>query len=548
MKSMIFSVTLLSALALTACNDDNFTGDPAKEITGYFAASEEAGYSTYYKPAIGRVGDPMPFYDEKAGNYKVMYLQEYDNNRPYRYHPIWAIETSDGANYRDLGEWLPTGGTDHEQDAALGTGCCYYCKADGLYYIYYTGHNGSLPNVEAVMRASSPDLKIWTKDNLWTLYGKDYGYSSEDFRDPQIFEEGGKYHMIVATRPITGGDPCFAEFVSTDMKNWEKGERIKMIWDRFLECPDIFQMGGKWYCVYSESFKASWSRKVKYMMADSWEELKQCFNDGPKWPESAREGVLDTRAFYAGKTAGHGSERYIWGWCPTRPNGDNGNVGAGDGNEPSWSGALVCHKVAQDADGLLYLTAVPAMAAKYNKPAEVSVIATGDDDAQYRGIGYQNYTMYSRLGYHNHISFTVKTASANDNFAVSFGRSTENVYGTTLRVNNAHWDASWNEEKRDLARVEFFVEKRVQIINRVTNEVEEVDASVFVEAAEGNFYRRPADNIYNIDIYTDNSVVVMYVNGTGCFTSRIYGAAMNNWSINTISGNITVSDVKVASY
>ena len=528
---------MLSALALTACSDDNFTGDPAKEITGYFAAQEENGYSTYYKPALGRVGDPMPFYDEKAGNYKVMYLQEYDNNRPYRFHPIWAIETSDGANYRDLGEWLPTGGTDGEQDAALGTGCCYYCKADGLYYIYYTGHNGSLANVEAVMRATSPDLKTWTKDNLWTLYGKDFGYSAVDFRDPQIFEEGGKYHMIVATRPVWGGDPCFAEFVSSDMKKWEKGEQIKMIWDRFLECPDVFQMGSKWYCIYSESVKTSWSRKVKYMMADSWEELKKCFNDGPKWPEFAREGVLDTRAFYAGKTAGHGDERYIWGWCPTRPNGDNANVGGGDGNEPSWSGALVCHKVAQNTDGTLYLTAVPAMAAKYNKPAEANIVEKGE-----------NYTMYSRLGYHNHITFTVKTADAHDQFSVSFARSTENVYGTTLRFNNAHWDAGWNDDKKDLARVEYFVDKQVEIIDRVTDKPMLVDASVFIDGADGNFYPRPADNTYNIDIYTDNSVVVMYVNGTGCFTSRIYGAAMNCWSINTVSGNITVSDVKVTTY
>ncbi len=183
---------MLSALALTACGDDDFAGDPAKEITGTFVAKEEAGFSTYYTPAIGRVGDPMPFFDKKAGDFKVMYLQEYDNNRPYRFHPFWALQTADGANYQSLGEWLPTGGTDGEQDAALGTGCCYYCEADGLYYIYYTGHNGSLQNVEAVMRATSSDLKTWTKDNLWTLYGNDYGYSAIDFRDPQIFEEGAK--------------------------------------------------------------------------------------------------------------------------------------------------------------------------------------------------------------------------------------------------------------------------------------------------------------------------------------------------------------------
>ena len=56
-----------------------------------------------------------------------------------------------------------------------------------------------------------------------------------------------------------------------------------MIWDRMLECPDIFKMGDYWYLVYSQSFRASWSRKVKYMFADSWDALKDCFNNGPKW-------------------------------------------------------------------------------------------------------------------------------------------------------------------------------------------------------------------------------------------------------------------------
>ena len=534
MNSMINKVILLSALVLTACSDDNFVGDPVRENPGYSSAKEEAGFSTYYTPTIGRVGDPMPFFDKKSNTFKVMYLQEYDNNRPYRFHPIWAVETADGANYKDLGEWIPTGGTDKEQDAAPGTGCCYYNEADGLYYVYYTGHNGQLDNVEAVLRATSPDLKTWTKDNLWALYGKDFDYSKVDFRDPQIFEEGGKYHMIIATKPIWGGDPCFAEFISTDLKNWEKGERIKMVWDRFLECPDIFEMGGKWYCVYSESFKAEWSRKVKYMMGDSWEDLKRKFNDGPQWPEFAREGVLDTRAFYAGKTASNGTDRYIWGWCPFRENGNNEATCPDD--EPKWSGALVCHKVAQNPDGTLYLAPVPAMAEKYNKPAEVKVVKTGD-----------NYTMYGRLGYHNHISFTVKTSGANDRFGVSFARVNGNPYGTSLKFNNSHWDAGWNEDKKNLARIEYYVEKAVFFQN-LNGEWESTDVSDFIRGAEGNFYPRPADNTWNIDIYTDNSVVVVYVNGTSCFTSRIYGLTNNCWSINTYEGNISVENLTITQY
>ena len=51
-----------------------------------------------------------------------------------------------------------------------------------------------------------------------------------------------------------------------------------------------------------------------------------------------------------------------------------------------------------------------------------------------------------------------------------------------------------------------------------------------------------------VDIYTDNSVVVMYINGEYGTTQRIYGLQKNCWSVNGYGGNVTVSDVKVSSY
>ena len=314
-------------IASSACSEDNFGPDPSKDwngTTAFFNSVDESGFQTYYNPAIGRCGDPMPFYDAKEGHFKVLYLQEFDNNAAFNYHPIWGVSTADGANYQSLGEILPFGDNDYQQDAALGTGCCYYNEQAATYYIYYTGHNGNCKNREVVMRATSKDFKSWTKDELWTLKGPDYGYSGNDFRDPQVFvADDGLYHMVISTYPASGGDPVFAEFKSSDMQTWEHVGHFKMIWDRMLECPDIFKMGDWWYLVYSESVKTSWSRKVKYMMAPTYEALKTCFNDpGANWPKDGHEGVLDSRAFYAGKTASNGTDRLIWGWCPFRSGSD----------------------------------------------------------------------------------------------------------------------------------------------------------------------------------------------------------------------------------
>ena len=534
----------LSATTLASCSDDDITGDSARDWAGTttsFNPTDAKSFGTYYMPAIGRVGDPMPFFDQKAGEFKVLYLQEFDNNMSHRFHPIWGVSTKDGCNYQSLGEVLPFGSNDYVQDAALGTGCAY--EKDGVYYIFYTGHNGNCQNREVILRATSTDFKNWTKDELWALNGPDYGYSSNDFRDPQVFvADDGLYHMVISTYPKNGGDPCFAEFKSSDLKTWDHVGKFKMIWDRMLECPDIFKMGDYWYLVYSESFRASWSRKVKYMMATSYDALKACFNDpGANWPKDGREGVLDTRAFYAGKTASNGTDRFIWGWTPFRSGADihekNINVGAGDGNEPNWSGALVCHKVIQHSDGTLSLGAVPAMAAKYDKQQTVNVMSSKGYD---NGIlkGDDAYVLYNRLGNCNHISFTVTTSNNWDKFGISFVRSTDEEFYYTLVV---------NPEKENLRKVNFEQEGyRIKI--KDNGEKEKINGKGFIEAADGYGFSRPADNVYNIDIYTDNSVLVMYINDIVCYTQRIYGIQKNCWSVNNYGGSITVSNVKVFNY
>ena len=543
MKKMIYSVfaIMLSATVLTACSEDDYSADPAKDWAGtanFFLSADDEGFNTYYMPAIGRCGDPMPFYDQKAGEFKVLYLQEYDNNGPC-YHPFWGVSTKDGANYQSLGEVLPTGLSTKEADASLGTGCAVYNEQDGLYYIYYTGHNVLLQDVEVVMRATSPDFKTWTKDNTWVLRGQEYGYSATDFRDPQVFRaDDGLWHMIIAS------NLRFAEFKSSDMKTWEHVGQFPMIWDRMCECPDIFQMGDYWYMVYSEGYRADWSRKVKYMMATTYEGLKACFNDpGANWPKDGHEGVLDSRAFYAGKTATNGTDRYIWGWSPYRSGATihEKNINVGAEGEPNWSGALVCHKIIQHADGTLTLGEVPAMKAKYNNDQTVAVMASN---------GYNNgtltgddaYVLYNRLGSHNHISLTVTTSNNWDKFGISLVRSTDADFYYTMVV---------NPEDENHRKVNF-EQEGYRIVRELDENGKEVEKKVygkgFVAGIDGYWFQRPTDNVYHIDIYTDNSVLVMYINDVCAYTQRIYGIQKNCWSINNYGGSITISDVKVSQY
>ena len=104
MKTMIYAgvAAMLGGVLLAGCAKKDFGPDPQKDWAGttyFFESADEAGFQTYYNPAVGRCGDPMPFYDQKAGEFKVLYLQEYVKNSAYNYHPYWGVSTKDGANY-----------------------------------------------------------------------------------------------------------------------------------------------------------------------------------------------------------------------------------------------------------------------------------------------------------------------------------------------------------------------------------------------------------------------------------------------------------------
>ena len=197
----------------------------------------------------------------------------------------------------------------------------------------------------------------------------------------------------------------------------------------------------------------------------------------------------------------------------------------GAGGEPNWSGALVCHKIIQHADGTLTVGEVPAIAAKFNKEQTVKVMTS--NGAQMSGVngtlsGDDAYVLYNRLGTSNHISFTVTTSNNWDRFGISLVRGTDSDRYYTMMV---------NPEDENHRKVNF--------------EQEGTAGKGFIEGIDGYWFERPADNVYHINIYTDNSVMVMYINDVCAYTNRIYGIQKNCWSINNYGGKITISDLKV---
>ena len=468
----------------------------------------------------------MPLFDPVSKTFKIGYLQDYRPNPVGTYHPIWGVETADVAHYTSLDELIPCGGI-NEQDAAIGTGCFVYSEEQGLYYCFYTGHRYELLQAddsrEIVQVATSPDFKTWTKSRTFLLRGRDYGYSPNDFRDPCIFRtDDGIYHMLVSTK--SNGKGVLAEFTSSNLTDWtHQGIFMTMMWDRFYECPDVFRMGDWWYLVYSEIHSAV--RRVQYFKGRTLEELKACTkDDAGVWPDD-HEGFLDSRGLYAGKTASDGQNRYLWGWCPTRSGKDNTNVGE---KEPEWAGSMVAHRVVQHADGTLSLGEVDAIRQKYDQEQKTVVMRRQGEVQEAEGVftlKEGSNILFNRLGYHNHIRLTVKTEGASDKFGISLCRGTSAICEADSGV---YYSLVINPESETRRKINF--------------EQEGEDGKGFIANIDGYTFPTPADNTYRIDIYTDNSVMVMYVNDHVCYTNRVHGIARNCWSVNCYSGSLRVSD------
>ena len=457
----------------------------------------------------------MPFYDAQSGLFRIYYLQEFRPNDPATYHPVYAVETRDFVNYGESGEVLPTGGRE-DQDAAIGTGSVIRCHKDGLYYLFYTGnkyHPSDWENRQVVMSATSTDGVEWSKTDL-RLNGNEWYYYRNDFRDPEVFRtEDGVYHMLVATGK--DGRNVLAEFTSSDCRNWShKGLFMNTLWDRFYECPNVFKMGEWWYLVYSELHKEI--RRVQYFKSKTYEGLAACTkDDNPVWPDN-HEGYLDSRGFYAGKTASDGSNRYIWGWCPTRRDNNNTAVN-NDNGEPDWAGTLVAHRLIQHDDGSLTLGEIETVRNWFNDEVSVSTTAAS--------IAAGGSIELPALSDKTHLSFTVTASSAQTKFGVSVAKESWSGRYYSLIV---------NPEANNMAKVNF--------------EQEGPDAMGFIPYIDGYFFSQPADRVYHIDIYIDRSVLVLYINGQVSYTNRIYGMSGKSWSIKCYDGSIQITAIRQQVY
>lgn len=295
----------------------------------------------FYRPVEGYLGDVIPYYED--GVFYLFYLYAHRNPEKYGEGTSWyLITTTDFVCFTEYGEVLK-----HEncecQDLNAFTGSIIKWKE--TYYLYYTGYNAhpqycvhQVPQ-QAVMVARGKDLFNWEKLPQYTFYTSDALYEFSDWRDPFVFwnSKAGKYFMLLAARKNTGPKRrrgCIGLCTSDNLLDWTV-EQPFFAPDLYMthECPEVFQMGEWWYLLYS-TFSEKFA--THYRVSRSI--------DGP-WA-APEDDTIDSRCFYAGKTASDGEKRYIFGWIPTKKQ-------ESDYEDYEWAGNLVIHELRQNSDGTL---------------------------------------------------------------------------------------------------------------------------------------------------------------------------------------------------
>ena len=397
-------------------------------------------------------------------------------------------------------------------------------QGDNLYFIITANNNnawdGGKLDVsinpteqanEAIMHATSTDLKNWTKIYNDTFFASPQ-YSKNDFRDPYVFynNEDNKYWMLITTRK--DGTGIIAKYVSDDLKNWvDKGVFFTNDMNTSnLECPTLIKYGGYWYLTFSDQSAVDpyGNRIVHYRKTNS---LSEAFIKPDR-------DNFDGNGFYAGKLEKDSSNNlYMFGWTPTK-------VNYNDLNEYDWAGNLVVHQIKQNTNGDLYVTPVEAVVNKINhyinlnEVNKTQTITKTNNNYSFSGNGYESVT-FSEINGTNKITGKINTKSKSNKFGFMFN---------TGENGKAPLNIVFNHE---LGRLEFY--------NASTDgSLGQLQSTKPITVAD--------NATLDFTILINDSVAVLYVNNQAALSTRMYNMQNHKWGIFSIDSNVTFSEFQLS--
>lgn len=466
------------------------------------ATSQSDNPTIFPKGKESWVGDPMPYFDGKS--FRVFYLEDLRNGE-IGFHPWSLMSTENFLEYSNEGEVIPFVNETSSQERALGTGSVIKDR-NGIYHAYYTAHNGSLSPKEAIMHATSRDLKNWTKLPKDTFFGSDQ-YEKDDFRDPYVLynEEVQEYWMLITTRK--DGMGVIALYTSADLKTWEdQGVFFQndMGTDSNLECPTLISFNGYWYLTFSDQWP---DRVVHYRIARK--------SDGNfKKPELDH---FDGSGYYAGRLEKDQDNLYMFGWVPTR-------TGYDDMQNYDWAGNLVVHQLNQREGGELF-PSVPETINQHLLSREPLTVTKKTEKVQVKGENYKfagsgyEFAAFEKLEGTEKITGKISTGIKNKQFGFMFAPD---------ESGNSQLNILFNAETQQL---EFY--------NTNLGQIDFIKPQSVMPLKIGK------QSELEFTLLTEDTVAVLYINDQIAFSTRMFSMKSQEWGIFSNSSDVHVEDLKI---
>ncbi|MBO6301219.1 MAG: glycoside hydrolase family 32 protein [Ruminiclostridium sp.] len=129
---------------------------------------------------------------------------------------------------------------------------CGFVKDDTL-YLFYTGNVKEEGDHDYITSGRGANVILVTTKDGHNMSGKrvllrnsDYpDYCSCHVRDPKVWEENGRYRMVLGARTLDDKG-CVLYYSSDDLIRWEFDEELRTPDSGYMwECPDEFTLGGR---------------------------------------------------------------------------------------------------------------------------------------------------------------------------------------------------------------------------------------------------------------------------------------------------------------
>jgi beta-fructofuranosidase len=261
---------------------------------------------------------------------------------------------------RDLVKWEPLPialwPSTELGEESIWSGCCTI-NGDGQPMAFYTsiGHGKSAFDQAVQWAATSDDdLITWQKSPANPVLSEPVndGVKIYDWRDPFVFQDGGKTYLVTGGHLEKNGDAAVSIYVAQNpaLTQWKyRGPLFHIPGAPTAECPNFFKLGDQWVLLVSPY------GKVQYFVGDF--DATAC----RFYPHS--HGLLDYgSSFYAPNTMQlPDGRRLVWGWLSGFPSGHG------------WNGCLsLPRQLSLSRDGQLQQVPAPQLAKLRGKPLKFS--------------------------------------------------------------------------------------------------------------------------------------------------------------------------------